>query len=180
MPFAIPAKLATSTITSLYKLFHEDEFVEVEPRREALALISVMLTQVHGPDGHDAGDENGIILELLRAAITPLYSIWKSCIDNQQTLLQKDLFAIVSCTISTIGRLIPDPHCWVTEMYGIVVPMTNSALDPALRESNMHLEEDALSVWLVLMRMSRIYDEQLHYLFVRVGEVIRNYLEHLK
>ena len=183
LPFLIPPTLGTSTITSLYKLIYDNVFVEMESQRSTLSLISMMISQINtvGQTNNDQCDDSKeAILNLLRAAITPLHSIWETCSTNQQFPLQKDLFAILSCTISTIARLIPDPHSWVRELYSMVIPMVDSALNPSFRDQNLHIEEDALLVWLNLMRMSNVYDENLNHLFGRVGDVIKNDLEHLR
>jgi len=180
LPYSIPATLGTSTISSLYQFFQKDNFMEVESRRSALTLISLFLTQIISPTSQHTPDSNNIIMELLRATISPLYSIWKLCTENEQTLLHKDLFSIISCTISTIGRLIPDPQQWVKELYSIVIPMIDASLDPSFREENMHLEEDALLAWLALIRMSTQYDEQFHHLYGRVSSLIDRDLEHLR
>ena len=126
------------------------------------------------------------MLELLRTAISPLLSMWQSSSSGNDesggdNMLRKDLLGIVSCTISIIGRLIrSDLQRWITELYSVVITMIHSSLNSSVLDQNVHLQEDALRVWFVLVRMSNIYDDRLHQLYECVGDIMKRDLEHLR
>ena len=151
--------IAEPTIPALFQL--TNECVEVESRSSCLSLISTLITYVGVTGGHLTND-------ILNTIVLNLTSIWEISID-QNLLLKRNVLTILSCVASLVG---PDQAAL---LYPLALPIID---DSFAREENVFLVEEALTLWLVFLRLSKGYDSLLGILFARAADLSRD-LEHV-
>ena len=152
------------TISSLYVL--ANNCVELEPREQSLSCISLILTSFLG-----AGKE--INASTADATVGPLAAIWQNSID-QNLLLRRNVLSILVIVASAVGK----DHSG--KLHPVALPMINHALDPATRAEHMFLIDDALMLWLTLLRLAPVYESNLDILFPRVKDLLEQDLDHVR
>jgi len=152
-----------SIINALYALASGCE--EYDSKSLVLSCVSFVLTYLIGCGTMSETTAN--------AAVGPLPQIWSEAVD-QNALLKRDVLSILSCIAQAVGSELS------FRLHPIAIPMLNAALDPAQREDNLFLTEDALGLWLSLLRLSPTYSETFGTLFPRCQSLLEEDLEHVK
>ena len=152
-----------SIINALYTLSSGCE--EYDSKSLVLSCVSFVLTYIIGCRAMSEATAN--------AAVGPLTQIWSEAVD-QNALLKRDVLSILSCIAQAVGSE------QSVHLHPIALPMLDAALDPAQREDNLFLTEDALGLWLSLLRLSPAYSDALGALFPRVKSLLEEDLEHVK
>ena len=152
-----------AVIAALYRLAGECE--EYESRTLILSSVSLILTYLLGC---------GTITDrTANAAVEPLVQIWSNAVD-QNALLRRDVLSILSSLAQAVGT---DGSA---RMHPIALPMIGAAIDPALRKDNVFLAEDALGLWLALLRLAPSYTDDLGSVYHRAKDLLAQDYEHLK
>ena len=152
-----------SVINALYALASGCE--EYDSKSLVLSCVSFVLTYLIGCDTMNEGTAN--------AAVGPLTQIWSEAVD-QNALLKRDVLSILSCIAQGVGSELS------VHLHPIALPMLDFVLDPTQREDSLFLIEDALGLWLALLRLSPAYSETLGALFPRSQNLLEEDLEHVK
>jgi len=111
--------------------------------------------------------------ETATAITSPLSQIWDNSVD-ENLLLRRSVISILSSVTVLVGK----SH--VFELHPIVLPLINHALDPKTQDLNSFLIEDALDLWLILLRLQQSYDTNFNVIFVRIQQLLVQDLEHVR
>ena len=152
-----------TVIAALYRL--AGECTEYESRSLLLTCVSLILTYLVGC--------GTITPETANTAVGPLTQIWSNAVE-QNALLKKDVLAILSSLVQAVGSGAS------AQLHPVAVPMIDTALDPALSEQNLFLVEEALGLWLAIVRLAPAYTDVLGSLFFRATHLLAQDLDHLK
>ncbi|GMH76961.1 hypothetical protein TrLO_g9993 [Triparma laevis f. longispina] len=159
--FDIPAfhLLSAPTIRGLYALL--DRVEELESSTLILQTASVLIARM----GMSLG------VEAANAVVLPLLQIWEMAGDKN--VLRKHVLSILT---NVSAAVTPEE---VALLYPVVQPMLDLATNPG--DAHVYLTDDALRLWLALMRVAREYDEGFHLLFPKISNIVINMdWEHLK
>ncbi len=108
--------------------------------------------------------DKSLPIEAANAAVTPLPHIWSNSPLTSPILRTSVLriLTLISSLASTSAVI----------LYPIVLPMITTSLSGGVQV--VHLVDDALRLWLCLMRISDNYDPSFHSLFPKVTDLIIN------
>ena len=151
-------------IPSLYTL--ADKCDELDPKVKCLSCVTLLLTTALGTRQEISG-------QIADITVIPLHHIWETSVDDHLQL-RSEVLSILSLIASFVGV----EH--VDKLHPIALPMIDFIFDPQNKHENYFLMEDALKLWLTLLRLSRAYGPDLEGLFVRTKDVIDSDLEHIK
>ena len=107
-------------------------------------------------------------------AVTPLLQIWQASISNNNNILRKHVLSILLSITSNIHE------SDALELYTVTIPMLDYSLDAENHADDAFLLEEALKLWLTLVRMAPSYNESLHTLFRHLIGIVKQDFEHLK
>jgi hypothetical protein len=167
---------ATMAIDPLYELFSQCD--ELESQSMILSCISLILSTAVGICAEGGISSNAIMTDsVANSAVRPLSNIWSNA-SGQKAILRRDALTILSCIASGVERQ------QVVNLYPLVLPMIDDAINPANTDENSFLMEDAFSLWLGLLRLSTPGDmnsvSQLDALYIRAPPALERGLEHVK
>jgi len=151
-------------IPTLYELTSQCN--EFDSRLKCLSCVTLLLNTALG-----TGQQ--INYNIANAIVSPLQIIWQNSVD-QNLQLRSEVLSILSCTASSVGIE------QVEKLHSIALPMIDTVLDPKNQDELFFLVEDALKLWLTLLRLSKEYGSNLEILYVRAKDLVDVDLEHLK
>ena len=159
---SILCSIISPSVPALYKLANES--AEVESRSACLDLIANLITYIGV-----AGNQHALTNDMLNTIVAPLASIWDNSTD-QNLLLKRNVLGILSCVASFVG----------SEQAGVLHPLALPLIDASFAggEDNAFLEEEALRIWWVFIRLSKTYDPLVGKLYARSVELSRD-LDHV-
>lgn len=132
-------------VGSLYRLAGDCD--EIDSHSIILDAIPLLLLYIVG-NGRD------ITLEVANAAVSPLSNIWDaSC--GERVLLRRSILAILVVVISSLGPT------GVDSLLPIVIPIIASSLDSRTRTEHSFLVEEALVLWLTILRFTGAYTPEV-------------------
>ena len=117
-------------------------------------------------------DEGSLSDEAANQALLPLKVIWDS--KDHQNILRKDVICILKHIVVGVGS---DRS---KLMFETVAPILHFSLRPENEGECMYLVEDALSLWLIILRLSKEYVSILDDLFPSILGIIQRDFEHLR
>ena len=151
--------LATPAVAGMYELLRSMD--ELESMTLILQTISILVARVG----------KSLSIEAANAVVQPLLQIWEGA--DEKNVLRKYVLSILT---SVTGVVRPED---AKVLYSVVHPMLDVAT--AGGDAHVYLTDDALRLWLALMRVAKGYDEGFHMLFPRLMTIVVNMdWEHLK
>ncbi|GMH59677.1 hypothetical protein TrST_g2981 [Triparma strigata] len=159
--FDIPSfhSLSAPTIRGLYALL--DRVEELESSTLILQTCSVLVARMGMTLGAEAAN----------AVVLPLLQIWE--LAGDKNVLRKYVLTILTNVSAAVSAE------EVTLLYPVVQPMLD--LSTGGGNAHVYLTDDALRLWLALMRVAPEYNEGFHLLFPKISNIVVNMdWEHLK
>lgn len=151
---------ASPLVASLYRLLSGCD--DLDCRRMIMSLVALIISY----SGSSITDETA------NATVAPLLDIWENA--GEQNLLRKEVLSILSHVAAAVGS---DRSAL---LHSTVGPMIDFSLNPANKLECIYLVEDALALWLSILRMANTYNTTLEGLFQRALDVVEQDLEHLR
>ena len=107
------------------------------------------------------------------AAVMPLSAVWENAV-GQYSSLRRDILSILTSVAVAIGKdLAP-------RLTPVALPAIDQSLNPSYQDQNLVLVEDALTLWLTLLRFASGITPEWGNLFLRAHDVLSVDLENTK
>lgn len=155
---------AAIIVESLYRLANECD--DLESQSNVLDAIPQVLTYITGTGGI-------ITAEVATASVAPLPSVWDGS-NGERVLLRRNVISILVVVASSLGS------ADVERLLPIMLPIIASSLDPRTSTEHSFLVDEALLLWLTIIRLTETYTTTLGILFQSVVGLLEVDFEHLR
>ena len=159
------AQYSDSVISSLYALANECS--QLECCEEILSCINLLLMSIKEIGKH-IGDNTADIV------VGPLVSIWENALE-QKSHLRGNVLSILSCVATSVGT-----NYSQQQLHSIALPMISTSLGSTARNMHPFLIEDALNLWLTLVRQLSVSDPNLENIFGIIVTLLEDGFEHTR